>query len=197
MHQNRVYIVDKEAKYLDFDTKTWQPWPAPIYYMEWEACIVLWRDSFLMLGNNRYQSFNLTTQKWTAFNSTSPSSLWASTCIVLPNEKVLLAGTTTIPAKLYNPVTNTWTQLSTQLYSRDLGSFVNLNGRIFLLGGNTTLVEEFNITTGTWMKVDPTLRPSGVNQWKLVTPTSPRIPPQATRFGSGTSPPHLSRAPNP
>ena len=157
MHQNRVYIVDKEAKYLDFDTKTWQPWPAPIYYMEWEACIVQWRDSFLMLGNNRYQSFNLTTQKWTAFNSTSPSSLWASTCIVLPNEKVLLAGTTSVPAKLYNPVTNTWTQLSTQLYSRDLGSFVNLNGRIFLLGGNTTLVEEFNIATGTWMKVDPTL----------------------------------------
>jgi hypothetical protein len=70
------------------------------------------RDSFILLGFNQYQKFNLTTQLWTPIYTTPPSPIGLNNpaCIVLPNEEILVAGSINNPSQssIYNHLTNTW-----------------------------------------------------------------------------------------
>jgi len=77
--------------------------------------MVVWRDSFIMLGRDQYQKFNLTTQIWTSFttNLPDPSGLYNPACMVLPSEEILVVGNGFNPKQtlLYNHVSNTWKTL--------------------------------------------------------------------------------------
>ena len=83
--------------------------------------MVVWRDSFIMLGKDKYQKFNLTTQIWTSFSTNPPvlaqpvPGLYNPACMVLPSEEILVVGNglNRNQTLLYNHVTNNWRTLPT------------------------------------------------------------------------------------
>jgi UDP:flavonoid glycosyltransferase YjiC (YdhE family) len=136
----------------DSSTNAWTPLPTPIYELTYDACTVVWRESFMMFGkNNQYQIFNLANQTWSSFNSTPPISHNAFACTVLPNEEILLAGFG--HSLLYNVVSNTWTILPNTASDYGAAMLVQLGSRIFVMGGFSNHVEEFNICSKTWTNV--------------------------------------------
>ena len=150
-----MYIVDGYPELFDGATNLWRSWQPPIYDMTDEACIVVWRDSFIMLGAYRYQKFNLTTQQWSKINSNAPALIYKHGCLVLPSEDILVAGGVLNARQtfLYNPAANTWKTLSDTNNDQSAASIIQLGKRIFILGGTTTTTEEFDLNTFTWSNV--------------------------------------------
>jgi hypothetical protein len=74
-----------------------------------------WKDSFIIIGQARNDQFNLTTQTWTRFFTSPPTSiaLLNPACIVLPNKEILVVGNSYLPFQgfIYNHVANTWRTL--------------------------------------------------------------------------------------
>jgi hypothetical protein len=54
-YKNKIYIADGQPEVFDIATGVWGTWPAPIYNMTFDQCMVQWKDSFIMLGYYRYQ----------------------------------------------------------------------------------------------------------------------------------------------
>ncbi len=147
-----MYIADGNPEVFDGALNSWRSWEPPIYTMTNEACIVVWRDSFIMLGAYRYQKFNLTTQQWSIINTNAPTMLYKQGCLVLPSEDILVAGGVfnTRQSFLYNPEANTWRTLSNTNNDQGAASLIQLGKRIFILGGTTITTEELNLNTFTW-----------------------------------------------
>jgi hypothetical protein len=124
-----------------------------------DACMFVWRDSFFLLGQFKYQKYSMTTKTWSNLIKSPPIVFYNPTCLVLPNEEVLVVGSSSSPyqALMYNPQTNTWRKLPN--LTNPYGNLVKLGSRVFAVGGNTTKVEEFVITTSSWKSVSfPTLQ---------------------------------------
>ena len=51
---------------------------------------------------------------------------------------------------LYNPATNIWTSLPNTNNDQGSASLVQLKQRVFVVGGYSTMAEEFNYNTNTW-----------------------------------------------
>ena len=99
------------------------------------ACILVWRDSFVLLGNDISQKFNLTTQKWSTLNTKFPNSQLSKFiasmapvnspgCLVMPNEEVLVVGSGIVgsyrKAYAYNVQTNKWRSLSDMIHDQGM-----------------------------------------------------------------------------
>ncbi len=101
--------------------------------------MVVWRDSFIMLGRNQYQKFNLTTQIWTSFSTSPPvlaqpvPGLYSPACMVLPSEEILVVGNRFNPNQtlVYNHVTNNWRTLPTTNAMQ--GNDINMHNGEFLI----------------------------------------------------------------
>ena len=56
IHQEKIYIADSSAAEMyDPATGVWKSWPAPSLNMSLESCMVAWKDTFLLMGNNKLQ----------------------------------------------------------------------------------------------------------------------------------------------
>ena len=74
-------------------------------------------------------------------------------CHVLPNDLILVAGSTFDPFAnaLYNVETNRWTALDGGLYDRRGASLITLGKRVFFIGGeDAATTDEYDYTTNTW-----------------------------------------------
>ena len=74
-------------------------------------------------------------------------------CHVLPNDLILVAGSTFDPFEiaLYNFETNRWTVLEQGVYHGRGASLITLGQRVFFLGGeDAEIIEEFDYNTNTW-----------------------------------------------
>ena len=93
VYDNKVYIPDPtNPEFYDPKNNTWNTWPAPGYALFGEACLVAFRDSFLLIDYFLIHKFNLTTNLWTAISFPGYDLLLSTGCILLPTEEVLLAG---------------------------------------------------------------------------------------------------------
>jgi hypothetical protein len=160
IYNNKFYIVDQSyPEVYDGATNTWSKWEAPMHDMGLDACTFVWRDSFFLLGQFKYQKYSLAMKTWSNLITSPPSVLYNPSCIVLPNEEVLVVGSTSLPyqALMYNPLTNTWRKLPN--LTNPYGNLVKLGSRVFAVGGNTPKVDEFVIATNSWKSVSfPTLQ---------------------------------------
>ena len=120
--------------------------------MTYDVCTFVWRDSIINLGYYRHQKFSFTTQTWSILNTSPPSILFNSACLVLPTEEVLVIGSylSYRQALIYNPLTNTWRTLPNLNIDQGAVNLVQLGSRIFLVGGFNKTAEEFNPTANTW-----------------------------------------------
>ena len=74
-------------------------------------------------------------------------------CHVLPNDLILVAGSTFDPFEiaLYNVETNRWTVLEQGVYHGRGASLITLGQRVFFIGGeDAEIIEEFDYNTNTW-----------------------------------------------
>jgi len=122
-------------------------------------CLVSWKDLIFAIGgksNSRgVQIYNSTANHWSVLDAkSSPFELHSHTCTLLPTNEILVVG---IPddsslAALFNIETNSWEQLENMKYRRHGATFVNLNDRIFLFGGNNfePVVEEYHYGNRSW-----------------------------------------------
>jgi hypothetical protein len=119
--------------------------------------ITLTTDVILSIGGNpscvtrETRAYDAANQKWTKTRSMHRKrSLAAATSW---NGKVIVAGGQTEECKCdetveeYDPISNSWSWLSSLLLGRSEHSLVNLNGCIFALGGCTKVEDEFDITS--------------------------------------------------
>ncbi len=85
-------------------------------------------------------------------NTTPPRELFRPACIVLPTSNILVVGGLfdVRQSMLYNPATNVWTALPNTNNDQGMASLVQLNQRVFVLGGLSVTAEEFNYNTNTW-----------------------------------------------
>ena len=120
--------------------------------MTYDVCTFVWRDSIINLGYYRYQKFSFTTQTWSVLNTSPPSPVYDSACLVLPTEEVLVVGSyiSYRQALIYNPLTNTWRTLPNLNIDQGAANLVQLGSRIFVVGGLNKTAEEFNPTANTW-----------------------------------------------
>jgi hypothetical protein len=157
VYDNKVYLADNNPEYYDGASGTWKNWITPPYTMNYDACMVVWRDSFIMLGYGKFQKFSLATQTWSIItaNASAPTNLYNPGCAVLPNEEILVVGGVFSgqATYVYNVVSNTWRATANTINTQAATSLVYLNKRLFALGGSTNIAEEFNFSSYTWSSV--------------------------------------------
>ena len=118
VHQGKIYLPDDtQPEVFDPITRIWSTWSAPLSSV-YSSCFVSWKNIILGFGglNNKLAVFQFdpSTNTWTTLSPSSPPmGLVHSSCVVLPNMNVLLAGTSSEPENynrlaVYNVTTNTW-----------------------------------------------------------------------------------------
>ena len=162
LFQSKIYLQDPvHPEVFDPVSQEWNGWPKPPVNVGDNPCFLTWRDSFLMIGGSaRHRTvfqFNHTTQIWTELDAATLSmDVFYSGCAVLPNEDILVVGSSNNPymASLYNVKENTWTSLGNTTYKRTGTSLVTLGERVFVIGGTYgDVIEEFIVKDNTWIEV--------------------------------------------
>ncbi len=166
VHHDKIYIIDDlNPAVYDPRNDSWSTWPKPLQHTGSSTCLISWKDSILAIGGyanpQLVQSFNFTLNTWSVLDEGTPFDLYAPSCILLPTNKVLFVGSKDdyYATAVYDIATNCWKKLKDSKNNHFGATFVNLNGRIFLIGGGHTrtvsyLVEEFHYNNNTWSTVD-------------------------------------------
>ena len=168
VYQQKVYIIDDERpQVFDPVSKTWSSWPSPPKKSGNAPSMVGWKDTIILLGgsSNRrgIQIFNVTEQTWTARDSSQvPMDLYWSSSITLLDGNVLVIGSDiasySYSAAIYNPSSNSWKELEKTATNHRGTRVIQLERRIFAIGGVYSLiVEEFHLNGNTWKPVDSKL----------------------------------------
>ena len=160
----KIFIADNEfADLFDPVENSWSEWTGPLNKSARGSCLLNWNNKFLLLGGRSnprgIQVFDHSSQLWEVVESDSvPFDIDYSSCILLPNDEVLVVASIVSPFRssvgLYNPNANTWKVLKDTTISRYGASLVKLGSRVFVVdgeGGNE--VEEFDSTDNSWTKV--------------------------------------------
>ena len=174
VYNDKIYIIDdSNPEVYDPRNNSWSTWPIPLQPTGAGSCLIVWKDSIIAFGGianlRKVQFFNLTLNAWSVLDAEfAPFELNSASCTLLATNQVLLLGSY-IPgfqgAVLYDIENKSWEQLPDVKYNREGATFVNLNGRVFLIGGGfpSTIidaVEEFHYESNTWTEVEP----SPINQ---------------------------------
>ncbi len=158
---SKIFVVDdKYPEVYDEQSNTWSNWTAPLVKVGTGACLVIWRETFLLFGGGEnklgIQIYNHSTQTWSKVNTSSaPFDMYFSGCVVLPNDNVLIAGSHANYKRhsaLFSLKSNTWTLLNQTInIDRSASTLVRLGDRVFVIGGHETdSVEEFHANNLTW-----------------------------------------------
>jgi hypothetical protein len=142
-HQGKIYLSDNsQTEVFNPSTKTWSTWSLPPY-SSYCACFVSWNDVILRFGgiesNNKVYSYNPSSNTWTDLNPPNPPMLSCfSGCVVMPDQNVLLAGSTTTTADyqkflVYNVTSNTWPQYAMADVNIYFSTPLVLGSRVFTI----------------------------------------------------------------
>ncbi len=152
-HDNKLYIFGDDSSQEVFDTSTnlWVSWPTPPKTARPGVCLVSWKDSIILFNNHFVQMYNSTTNVWTLLQDGSfvPFTLFLSSCVTLPNDKILVAGLNSIAT--YDVDSNSWQSVRSR---QTLGALVKLNDRVFLIDEES---EEYHYQTNSWSPVEEKL----------------------------------------
>jgi hypothetical protein len=143
VHQGKIYLPDDtNPEVFDPVTQTWSIWPAPLFSVHW-TCFVSWKNVILGFGGDsnklRVSKFDPTTNAWSTLSPSSPPmELDHSSCAVLSDMNVLLAGSSSLAWNykkfaVYNVTSNTWpltTNATVNLYH---SSLLILGNRFFTI----------------------------------------------------------------
>ena len=166
VHNDKIFIIDDSyPEVYDPKNNLWSTWPKPLQRTGSSPCLISWKDSILAIGGygnpQLVQSFNSTLNTWEVLDEGTPFDLYEPSCILLPTNKVLFVGSKDYyqGVAVYDIGTNCWKKLKDTKNNHYGGAFVNLNGKIFLIGGGHTreagfLVEEFHYNNNTWTEVE-------------------------------------------
>jgi len=114
-------------------TNTWSDWKTLLNKIGYGACLLVWRENFLLIGGSSnlkgVQMYDHLTETWSFINSSFvPMDVQFSGCVVLPNEEILIAASHEDPFKrpavLYNVESDTWTQVEPTKFDRSASSLV-------------------------------------------------------------------------
>jgi hypothetical protein len=163
----KIYIKDDtNPEVFDTVSRTWSNWKAPLNKTGTGSCLIVWKDTFILLGGMSYQrgvqAFNLSSNSWKVLDSSSaPMDLFYSGCILLPTDEILVVGshnTFKSSAALYNIHSNIWKTLPATSNPRDATALVTLGKQVFAIDGHSgNIVEEFDYAKKTWRPVAPKL----------------------------------------
>jgi hypothetical protein len=117
-------------------------------------CLVSWENSILAFGAQSVLQYNSTADEWTVLvDKATPITMDFPSCVLLPNDKVLIAGSLSSGSiTLYDIANNSWEPIEYQ--DADGPEIVNLNGRIFLLGDQ---VMEYHYQNNSWTSIESKL----------------------------------------
>ena len=86
--------------------------------------------------------------------------MYGHSCILLPTNEVLVVGSVVLPCKsaaLYSIEKNSWEKFDDVNNNRRGSTMVNLNGRVFIMGGGiypeSQIVEEYLYQTKSWVSL--------------------------------------------
>ena len=169
-YQGRVYLFNDPdlGQLYDPVSNIWSTWPLPLIQAGSSPCMLIWRDSVLLLGGSLnlkgVQMFNFTTQNWSVYPNTNELiGMVRSSCLVLEDDAILIVGTDISPnnfSALYNPITNSWSSISWPSWSSSSFLLGNSYGtRLTKLGNRTfaiasKVVSEFFLSNQTWLQME-------------------------------------------
>jgi hypothetical protein len=143
-YQDKLYLAHNlYPDIVDPNSNSVTSWPVlPISGKS--GCMVTWKDTFIYFGGEPY--FNTTFQyshvsnNWTILSSTT--ELKSSSCVVLPNQNVLIAGSSrnsdATRYVVYNVSSNSW-------LPKTFGSTPHYNSVAILLGKRVFTIAGYNI----------------------------------------------------
>lgn len=168
IYDGKIFIADdSNPEVFDPASKTWYTWTAPLYKTGGGPCLVAWKDIFILFGgfSNRrgVQTFNHSTDAWQELDSSSvPIDIYFSSCILLPNDDILIVGSEDSPyrssAALYNIRSNAWKKLPDTSISRHGASLITLGTRVFAMDSDErNVIEEYHYNSFTWSPIEAKL----------------------------------------
>ncbi len=169
-YNNQLFFEDElNPEVFDPLTNTWSSWPAPPIKTGDGPCMVVWKDTFVLIGGyttrRGVQSYSHTTKTWKVLSPVLvPSEMVYAGCILLPNrDEVLIVGSEDFPfglvASVYNITSNTFTALSNVTVNRAGSKIVQLGDRIFVTDGHGgSTVDEYFPNSHTWARVSVSLK---------------------------------------
>jgi hypothetical protein len=155
VYNNQLYIADSSnAEYFDPATNVWTPWPSYPTPVQSDACITLWQNSFLLIDPFNLQTYDLATRAWSTRPTNTTYTINQPSCLTLPNDKVLVVGSTGLPL-LFDPATGAWTALPPTINNQGKVTLLQLGQKFFIFGGNSTGTSamEFNYRSNAWSSV--------------------------------------------
>ncbi len=155
MYQDQLYIADSStAEVFDPSTKIWTQWEPYPTELQSDACLISWKHYFLLINANNLQAYNLDNGLWTTKQISPPSPIDHPSCLTLRNNKVLIVGSGGLPL-LFDPIINAWKTLPPTINQQGKVTLLKLGRKYFIFGGNstTTVAQEFNYRSNTWLSV--------------------------------------------
>jgi len=156
IYQEKLYLADNQyPDVVDPKSKTVTSWPILPISGQY-GCMVTWKNTFIYFGgdpnSNTVFQYSHVTNHWTTLSS--KTSLSNSGCVVLPNQNVLVAGSSANSYAtrylVFNVSSNSWlpeTFGSTPHYQ---SAVVVLGKRVFSIAGyNVNDIEEYYYNNNT------------------------------------------------
>ena len=160
---SKIYLAhDTYPEIFDPMTSEWSSWPTSNVVHGYYGCLLSWRDSLIFLGGYNARKvveiFDVSSQTWKILDSSAPIDIYKSACVVLPNDEILVAGSSGDGRRsfIYNVTANKWRRGGDSIFSKKGSSLVVLGSRVFAVGGGyyPEVVEEFDLSSETWIVVD-------------------------------------------
>jgi hypothetical protein len=150
-YNNKIYLAHNVyPEVFDPTSNTVTSWPVlPITGQG--GCMVTWKDTFIYFGGspnyNTVFQYSHITNNWTALASVN--SMSSSSCVVLPNQNVLVTASSINSAATryaeYNVTSNTWLPFSFGFTPRYESATVVLGKRVFSIAGyGKNSIEEYH-----------------------------------------------------
>jgi len=165
VHAGKIYMTGKPEIFEPMHD-TWTNWTKSDIGRGYYSCLLTWKDSLLLLGGEAsrrvLEQYHISNQSWTTIDTEAPFDVYASGCVVLPNDEILVLGSLIAPyeksAAVYNVEDNVWTSVNDSSFNRDFTAMVVLGKRVFAIGGGPFAdTEEFDYESGTWTTLEPEL----------------------------------------
>ena len=155
-YQEKIYLADNlHPEVIDPASNSVLSWPVVPIPGEY-GCMVTWNDSFIYLGGqpnfNVVLRYSHVTKNWTTLSTSTPMQIGQSSCVVLPNQNILVAGSALSPDyktyAVYNVSSNSWPKTTTGFDVHYQSTSVVLSNRVFTIP-TSNVVEEYNYNNNT------------------------------------------------
>jgi hypothetical protein len=164
VYRNKFYFFHATNPVIfDPEIVAWYTWPQVPLYSEF-SCTVVYKNTLLRIGG-MYETFRTIFQyngfdnfSWVQLNtSNAPMDMRGSTCGVLPNDNILIIGSSLYSYhfnifSIYNVASNTWALFGPQ-------SYASVNSHIFSFGQQAFIVLDKAVYEFDYKNINFTLRP--------------------------------------